>query len=66
MPLYQVTVRELVSIDRTYEVDAKDADAARQKGKDRDGKLVAEDIQDTHSFVRVLYVHDEHGNLAEQ
>lgn len=65
MPRYQVTVRELVTVDRTYEVDAADLVDACHKGKERDGEQVAEDIQDTHSFVRVLYVYDMNGDLVE-
>lgn len=65
MPTFQVTCRELVYIDRTYEIEADDAAQARAAfvdGRGTDGEQVDEMVQDTHSLVRVLDVCDEHGN----
>jgi hypothetical protein len=51
MRTFQVTRRELVYIDRTYEVDAENGqDAIRLVEMHRDCKLVDEQIQDTHSL----------------
>jgi len=65
MPLFQVTTRELVYVDRVYEIEAEDGSAARLKiGRSQGdaGELVDEQMQDTYSFERVIGVHDENGN----
>lgn len=69
MPLYQVTCRELVYIDRTYEIEAENATAAEsaiRKSKGDAGTFVDEQVQDTYSFEDVLKVFDDSGNEAEE
>ena len=63
MPEFQVTCRELVYVDRTYEIEAADAQEARamvEKAKGGDN-CVDEQVQDSHSFCHVLHVCDADG-----
>lgn len=68
MPLYQVKTRELVYVDRYYEIEAVDpssAETAIRKSRGNDGDLVDEQMQDTYSFNDVLAVIDCNGNKAK-
>lgn len=68
MPLYQVTCKERVYIDRTYEIVAADAPSAAEairKSQGDAGDFIDEQVQDTYSFEHVLKVHDENGNECE-
>lgn len=52
MKTYQVIRRELVFIDRTYEIEADSPEqAVSYVDADRGGALVDEQIQSTHSLV---------------
>jgi hypothetical protein len=65
MPTFQVECRELVYVDRLYEIEAESADAAWkaiEKSKGEAGIFLGEQMQDTHSFCGVERVHDENGN----
>lgn len=61
MPTFQVTCRELVYVDRTYEIEADTAAQAEAIAKKDGGNCVDEQVQDTHSFCGVQYVCDENG-----
>jgi len=54
MPTFQVTTRELVYVDRTYDIKAADIDAARDVAKERQGEMVDEQMGDTWDFVRII------------
>jgi hypothetical protein len=59
MPLFQVTCRELVYVDRTYEVEAMDAEDAKAliaKSQGDEGELIEEVVQDTYEFCGVRSV----------
>ena len=52
---YQITVRELVYVDRTYEVMADSEEDAKNKVYlANEGECVDEQIQDTHEIVKVI------------
>ena len=54
MPTFQITSRELVYVDRTYDIEADDIDAAKHAAKERQGDMVDEQIGDTWDFVRII------------
>ena len=66
---FHVTCRELVYVDRTYELEAADGKAAAAKVRSARGgvgELVDEQIQDTARFDGVLRVHDQNGNEVRE
>lgn len=67
MPMFQVTCRELVYIDRIYEIEAETADDASsqiEESKGEAGALVDEQVQGSYEFCDVGSVSDENGNPA--
>lgn len=62
MSTFQVTRRELVYVDRTYEVEAENADAAACVVEADGGNLVDEQMQETYDVRPITAVYDMNGN----
>lgn len=61
---FQVTCRELVFVNRTYEIEAISATEARSSIKDsygNSGEQIAEDVTDSYEFCGITSVCDENG-----